>query len=118
MINTLMQDLKETQEKLANAINESAAARQDMRHIIDEVAKIMLPENPWQPIATAPKDGSEILVKVSGQNTYLVVAWDDVVIAWGDGDKSFTTHPWSTLDGPNYHADTFSHWMRIPELSP
>src|SRR3954466_13854291 len=79
-----------------------------------EIGPLPVPPAPkvegWQPIATAPKDGTEILVKVYGQNTYLVVAWDDAVIAWDDGDKTVTTRPWSTLDGPNYYVHTFSHW--------
>lgn len=107
--------LKKAQDELANAINASAAARQEMRQIIDEVAKIILPESPWRLIATAPKDGTEILVKVRGQNTYLVVAWDDEIWDAKSGQYRKQDLPWTTLDGPNYHIDTFSHWMPIPE---
>jgi hypothetical protein len=107
-IASLTQKLKLAQDELTTAINDSHTAREDLRQILNEVAKLYLPESPWQPIETAPKDGNEILVKVRGQDTYVVVAWDDE-------DGKSPIHPWATLDGPNYHADTFSHWMKIPE---
>jgi hypothetical protein len=115
-IASLTQKLKLAQDELTTAINDSHTAREDLRQILNEVAKLILPESPWQPIKTAPTDGTEILVKVNGQNTYLVVAWDDETWDAESGSYGKQEHPWATLDGPNYHADTFSHWMPIPEL--
>jgi ElaB/YqjD/DUF883 family membrane-anchored ribosome-binding protein len=50
-ITSLTQKLKLAQEELTTAINDSHTAREDLRQIIVEVAKLYLPESPWQPIA-------------------------------------------------------------------
>ena len=60
-------------------------------------------EEGWQPIETAPKDGSDIL------------CWGPAVghiVASREGDDEF---PWSTLDGPNYHRDAFVSWWPLPK---
>lgn len=60
----------------------------------------------WLPIATAPKDGTDILAcdaRVIGW--MLVVSYDaeDLPVCW------------LTADGPAYHHDMFTHWMPLPE---
>lgn len=62
----------------------------------------------WQPISTAPKDGTEILVCACG-NSWFVVFWDD---------KLGNTHCWQTPDGVAYHNDLPSHWMPLPAIPP
>ena len=59
----------------------------------------------WQPIATVPQDGSDILVYAQSWNGYEVVSWDE------DAPPKF---PWATHDGPNYNAGLFTHWMPLP----
>lgn len=59
----------------------------------------------WQPIETAPKDGDDILVSGPWLGMH-VVGYDD------SGDPDFC---WATLDGPNYSAQAFTHWMPLPE---
>ncbi len=58
----------------------------------------------WQPIETAPKDGTQI-------------------IAWGENIGHIVTEyapfngtdwVWVTLDGPDYHVSAFTHWMPLP----
>jgi hypothetical protein len=57
----------------------------------------------WQPIETAPKDGTDILVWMFG-NSMAVVFYDDNL-----------DHPWHTMDGPAYHKEAPTHWMPVPE---
>jgi hypothetical protein len=61
----------------------------------------------WRDIASAPRDGTDILVLWGdGTGACLVVSWDE-----GASDPKW---PWLTLDGPNYHLTAFSHWMPLP----
>jgi len=59
----------------------------------------------WQPIATAPKDGSDILIVHSGGGMH-VVFYDEA------GNPP--NHVWSTADGIVYHKDYPTHWMPLP----
>jgi len=64
-----------------------------------------IPEG-WQPIETAPKDGTEIIAW--GEHLgHLVVGWDDTTQG-----PDFN---WATADGLNYHKDAFAYWMPLPE---
>lgn len=60
----------------------------------------------WQPIETAPKDGTEILICDARTATILVAAWN------GD-DPNTPTHKWECLDVA-YHEDLPTHWMPLP----
>ncbi|MBZ9939194.1 hypothetical protein LB518_23050 [Mesorhizobium sp. BR1-1-16] len=60
----------------------------------------------WQDISTAPHDGTDILVIEPDTHIMLVVGWDD--------EPPIPFANWATLDGPNYHAWMFSHWMPLP----
>lgn len=60
----------------------------------------------WQPIETAPKDGTDILAWGPFGHGHLVVSFDDKAEQPG--------WPWCTLDGPNYSLTTFTHWMPLP----
>jgi len=57
----------------------------------------------WQPIETAPKDGTEILAWQWGEGTF-VVFWCPRFFTW-----KWTTH---RLDGDEYLYP--SHWMPLP----
>ena len=63
----------------------------------------------WQPIETAPKDGSRILA-VSADAAFGVVVWSSIlggtwVLACSDGQAL------------NYYLDP-THWMPLPEPPP
>jgi hypothetical protein len=60
----------------------------------------------WQPIETAPKDGTDILVVHRENRSFLQI------VAWEDGETVFK---WCSPDGPDYHENAFSHWMPLPE---
>lgn len=66
----------------------------------------------WQPIATAPKDGSEFLAvnaKVPSV-TYRVVYFDEDA-----KDPKYCWHVEDTHSGFNHHHDFFTHWIHLPE---
>jgi hypothetical protein len=65
----------------------------------------------WQPIDTAPKDGSNVLVCIAGLTGSQGEAF------WYQGDEYASG--WITWDGAN-HTRTFyttppTHWMPLPE---
>jgi hypothetical protein len=61
----------------------------------------------WQPIESAPKDGTEILVTDARTKDWTHVAyWDDAVSA---------EYPWMHADADSsWHKDMFTHWMPVP----
>lgn len=61
----------------------------------------------WEPMATAPKDGTDILVcdDTKSDGFRQVVFWDeDRIDEWR----------WSTSDGPTFHQNAFTHWQHLP----
>ena len=60
----------------------------------------------WQPIETAPKDGTWIVI-CDGRHAGCFLA------AYWDGDEE-APYKWFTVDG-SYHADFPTHWMPLPE---
>jgi len=61
----------------------------------------------WQPIETAPKDGTEILAYYGqeGRGQILILAWDENW--WGPGNGDWV------LNGEKDYA-TPTHWMPLP----
>ena len=57
----------------------------------------------WQPIATSPKDGTEILVYTRSECFYVVV-YDDVFSA-----------PWRIRNDEGLNETVPTHWMPLPE---
>jgi hypothetical protein len=61
----------------------------------------------WQPIETAPKDGTNILVSMWDTCVMLVVFYDGLRMEF----------PWIALDGSSsYHHNAPTHWMPLPEV--
>lgn len=67
----------------------------------------------WQPIETAPKDGSWVLVFEPSDYAPQVH-----VVRWGTPEWSGGDETWVTMAlGPNpdtYDADDATHWMPLP----
>ena len=73
----------------------------------------------WQPIETAPKDGTPILaicsedigwVKCPYECNFVIVYWDD-----DEGDELFPLEPaFLSMDGLD--AEGLTHWMHLPDL--
>ena len=58
----------------------------------------------WQPIETAPKDGTEVLACRAGKKWRQVLGWQ-----WGSGGYD----GWYNSGGRSYNP---THWMPIPDL--
>lgn len=59
----------------------------------------------WQPIETAPQDGTQILVV----NAYTLFSFD--VVHW---ERSGGVYGWSTHEGIRL-LRAYTHWMPLPE---
>lgn len=66
----------------------------------------------WLPAKTAPRDGSQILVKLLPQHlkTYDVVYWSDL-------HRSFQMTDWGSY-AEDADASDFSEWAALPVLNP
>ena len=62
----------------------------------------------WQPIETAPKDGTDILVSMWEDHQLVVVSFDET--------QPKSKFPWLGVpDGPGYAASAPTHWRPLPE---
>jgi hypothetical protein len=73
--------------------------------------------NGWQPIETAPRDGTEILAfglwagEIAGPQPIAVMA----LISWG-GDGDYPGYEWDVSGGDAYACWMKpSHWQPLPE---
>ena len=67
----------------------------------------------WQPIETAPKDGTTILVANGNEGGYDTEPFQIGSASW---DKSYSGFHWlsnACCDGVSYYVPT--HWMPLPE---
>lgn len=90
---------------------QDAADEQDRRRHQDNVErclgdarKVDAAHCPWQPIETAPKDGTEILCSTKNGNMY-VVSYDGIFAS-----------PWRIINEFGLHAHAPVHWMPLPPL--
>jgi hypothetical protein len=76
----------------------------ELHEIADEVEKL---ESRWQPIGTAPKDGSNILAWCDSWHGFHIVHWDIAENAWVEGSWVFETGPtdWMPIDPPGTKPD-------------
>jgi hypothetical protein len=84
----------------------------------------------WQPIETAPKDGTEIQAKIPGHGADNVIAWDDGLVDCDGADCggwTFTREQeppddwtdgicWS-VNGDGEPSTQPTHWKHLPEQS-
>jgi hypothetical protein len=75
----------------------------------------------WQPIETAPKDGTRFWGKVG--DDAIAMLWHPAFEAFVSSWRVMTMHNGWTIDGktsqehsPVKHQPT--HWMHLPEVSP
>ena len=85
--------------------HELRAAANEIQRLREELAK-----REWQPIETAPKDGTSIILHIQKHNeTYYDCKW---------GPYGFETYEW---DGESYDwspilsSASLTHWMPLPE---
>lgn len=61
----------------------------------------------WQPIETAPKNGTSILLGATDLKTITLACWLDAYKKWATISEQ---------DCPDsYQFDFFTHWMPLPE---
>ena len=66
----------------------------------------------WQPIETAPKDGTSILVCIARLlDSHKVVFWNEEAVADEHGLFSWEIEDTDTA----YHENAFTHWMPLPD---
>lgn len=76
----------------------------------------------WQPIATAPKDGTDIFVYVRGDTVYPTAASykSSAYFKQEYGDSEYMAEGWYWSFGypSDFHEETLepSHWMPIPAM--
>ena len=62
----------------------------------------------WQPIETAPRDGTPILgARLDCNDLY--------VMYWMEEDETAPLYRWAIIDGGVMHKDALTHWMPLPE---
>jgi hypothetical protein len=64
--------------------------------------------NNWQPIETAPKDGSYVIV---GKSTWRI-SWQ---ASWGEHSLAKTTYGWSRFNSQGQDFLLPTHWQPLPE---
>ena len=64
----------------------------------------------WQPIKTAPKDGTEVIVRFVYKNGFI-----EYKNAWFDGTWKRICHNQNSYQ--YFSFGEITHWMPIPELS-
>ncbi len=69
----------------------------------------------WQPISTAPKDGSAILCydPTDEDNPMYVVRWDEYMVHWLEDEM--ITGEWLEAGGERYSTWQPTHWIPLPE---
>lgn len=71
-------------------------------------------ENPWQPIETAPKDGTEIDILLNGKSRLTDIYWGE----WQGNDKQqeyWLDDLGNPVVGDWDNLNKITHWMPIPK---
>ncbi len=74
----------------------------------------------WQPIETAPRDGTQILALVASpymddQSTYHILSWQKGWPSRFEGHPSQPDCWWANENGANYHEPYVQKWAPLPE---
>jgi hypothetical protein len=71
----------------------------------------------WQPIATAPKDGTPVLIAKLNKHGW----WIDVAENWSDNGPDHGPHPedaWTARESIQISCRDPSHWRPLPSPPP
>lgn len=90
-----------------NRISEFACASTQTHEDAERGILVALAGGGWQPIGTAPQDGTYLLAIAAGQRIPAVIAWNIWNDAWADRPDP------STEARMVVHQPT--HWMPLPE---
>jgi hypothetical protein len=69
--------------------------------------------NEWQPIKTAPKDGTPILI--FEPSPYLKKGWIDVVQNFYEIEYKSDADKWYARDSAEISCDNPTHWQPLPD---
>lgn len=99
---TLIKALEEQRSILREGVNAAREARDTLDSEREANAILTAEvESKWQPIETAPKDGTRIMLGIAGAKAgaavYLLATWDGIC-----------SHP--------YVPNTWTHWMPLPAI--
>ena len=99
-----MSDLNRLADLLLPGIRSAQLKLEEVSNYLSVMPNSLRQYNGWQPIETAPKDGTRVLLYGNGAG----VQWQ--VSEWVIEDKFAGWYPW---DWPDYEEPT--HWMQLPE---
>ena len=72
----------------------------------------------WQPIETAPKDGTWIL-GINNRGNQAVIIWQDLALGWSGKMRPGWIHPFSDGRLSSFWnggcGSVATHWMPLPE---
>lgn len=85
------------------------AVRKDLERIFATFRLATIPDG-WQPIATAPKDGTPILLSIAGSDYYSRSGW------WSDRFDSWVCR--ETETEATSLINVITHWQRLPAPKP
>ena len=84
---------------------QAECSRQAARHMEELQAAHDAITNPWQPMRTAPMDGTAVLALLDGSDIPLPIRWDVDIAGWR---VTWDDYVLSDTDGPRY-------WMPCPD---
>lgn len=100
------------------AVNLAIAAASNLKARA-EAAEASLVAQGWQPIETAPKDGTQVVLLLEGHTEAVVASWREVedFALWVAVDEFKEPSSW---DGGSCweHSDQPTHWAPLPAITP
>lgn len=69
--------------------------------LVADMLRVPLEEQGWQPMGSAPKDGTRVLIVLQGVDRAVVAFWDGAT--------------WSTVDGNDWEGRAVTHWRPLPD---
>lgn len=71
--------------------------------------------NNWQPIETAPKDGSYFMAIICGFHPKTKAPYLPAIVSWDEENNLFSEADDEKYDMSEKWSDNLTHWMPLPE---
>jgi hypothetical protein len=113
-----MTGLNKLADELQPGIRWAQQKLQEVSDYLDNMGPTIRSKSEWQPIETAPKDGTPILARL-GPFVYIVFWSDDSKLKspipwWEMGSAEWENNKWIGYH-EEYYAASPTHWMALPE---